>query len=91
MYGYLIGADPAGNSLLSAGGPGESQTLFVYQLKSDGAPLLSDEGEYLEPVNGYLHPGTTYHLQIPVFEPNGFADIEIAEMQLASNSQADLI
>ena len=91
VYGYLIGADPAGNSLLSAGGPGESQTLFVYQLKSDGAPLLSDEAQYLEPVNGYLHPGTTYHLQIPVFEPNGFADIETAELQLASNSQADLI
>ena len=91
VYGYLIGADPAGNSLLSAGGPGESETLFVYQLKSDGAPLLSDEGEYLEAVNGYLHPGTKYHLQIPVYEPNGFADIETAEMQLASNSQADLI
>ena len=91
VYGYLIGADPAGNSLLSAGGPGESQTLFVYQLKSDGAPLLNDEGEYLQPVNGYLHPSTTYNLQIPIFEPNGFADIETAEMQLASNSQADLI
>ncbi len=91
VYGYLIGADPAGNSLLSAGGPGESQTLFVYQLKSDGAPILSEEGEFLEPVNGYLHPGTRYHLQIPVFEPNGFADIEIAELQLASNSQTDLI
>lgn len=91
VYGYLIGADPAGNTLLSAGGPGEAQTLFVYQLKSDGAPLLSDEGEFLEQVNGYLHPGTRYHLQIPVFEPNGFADIEIAELQLASNSQADLI
>ena len=91
VYGYLIGADPAGNSLLSAGGPGESQTLFVYQLKSDGAPILSEEGEFLEPVNGYLHPSTRYHLQIPVFEPNGFADIEIAELQLASNSQTDLI
>jgi len=91
VYGYLIGADPAGNQLLSAGGPGVAQSLFVYQLKSDGAPLLSDNGQFLEPTNGYLHPGTKYHLQIPVFEPNGYADIETAELQLASNSQVDLI
>jgi len=91
VYGYLIGADPAGNQLISAGGPGVTQSLFVYQLKSDGAPLLTDNGQYLEPTNGYLHPGTTYHLQIPIFEPNGYADIESGELQLASNSQADLI
>ena len=91
VYGYLIGADPAGNALTNNGAPGTEQTLFVYQLKTDGAPLLSEEGVFETENLGYLHPGTDYTLRMPLFEPNGHADIETAEIQLASNSQTDLM
>ena len=51
VYGYLIGADPAGNALTNNGAPGTEQTLFVYQ-QDRWCPTLSEEG--VETEIGYL-------------------------------------
>jgi len=86
VHGYLNGGDPAGN--LIEGGAFDTP-LFVYQLKRDGAPLLSGEGGFIDGTHVYLHPSIHYELTLPIFEPNGVSDIDHILFELASNSAID--
>jgi hypothetical protein len=86
VHGYLNGGDPAGN--LIEGGAFDTP-LFIYQLKRDGAPLLSGEGGFLDGTHDYLHPSINYEMSVPIFEPNGISDIDHISFELASNSAID--
>ena len=94
VAGYVVGADPAGNSIVDGGSANESSQLFTYQVLPDGPPLLPGEGGFLGTVDGkmsYLHPGVDYEFGLHIVEPNGWADIGELRLQLASNSVTDTL
>ena len=91
---YVIGADPAGNSITDGGSSGESSQLFTYQVLPDGPPLLPGQGGFANAPDGrqsYLHPGVDYEFGLHIIEPNGWADIGSLRLQLASNSVTDTL
>ncbi|MDG1525008.1 MAG: hypothetical protein P8Q90_02940, partial [Candidatus Thalassarchaeaceae archaeon] len=91
---YVVGADPAGNTITDGGAPGESSQLFTYQVLPDGPPLLPGEGGFAGSPDGrqsYLHPGVDYEFGLHIVEPNGWADIGDLRLQLASNSVTDTL
>ena len=94
VAGYVVGADPAGNSIVDGGSANESSQLFTYQVLPDGPPLLPGEGGFVGTVDGkmsYLHPGVDYEFGLHIVEPNGWADIGELRLQLASNSVTDTL
>ena len=94
VSGYVVGADPAGNSITDGGTSGESSQLFTYQVLPDGPPLLPGEGGFASSPDGrlsYLHPGVDYEFGLHISEPNGWADIGELRLQLASNSVTDTL
>ena len=94
VAGYVVGADPAGNSITDGGSSGESSQLFTYQVLPDGPPLLPGEGGFANSADGrmsYLHPGVDYEFGLHIIEPNGWSDIGELRLQLASNSVSDTL
>ncbi len=94
VAGYVVGADPAGNSVVDGGSANESSQLFTYQVLPDGPPLIPGEGGFVNAVGGklsYLHPGVDYEFGLHIVEPNGWADIGELRLQLASNSVSDTL
>ena len=94
VSGYVVGADPAGNSVIDGGSAEESSQLFTYQVLPDGPPLLPGEGGFAGTTDGklsYLHPGVDYEFGLHIVEPNGWSDIGELRLQLASNSVTDTL
>ena len=94
VAGYVVGADPAGNTVTDGGSSAESSQLFTYQVLPDGPPLLPGEGGFANSPDGrqsYLHPGVDYEFGLHIVEPNGWADIGELRLQLASNSVTDTL
>ena len=92
VAGYIVGADPAGNTIVDGGNANESSQLFTYQVLPDGPPLLPGEGGFANAPNGrqsYLHPGVDYEFGLHIIEPNGWSDIGELRLQMASNSVTD--
>jgi hypothetical protein len=91
---YVVGADPAGNSITDAGTSAHGNQLFTYQVLADGPPTLPAEGGFEGAPDGqlsYLHPGVDYSFGLHIVEPNGWSDIGDLRLQLASNSVTDTL
>ena len=57
--------------------------LFMYQILSDGTPLIDSDGfEWDGGRRAWLHPGQTYGLNISFTELNGFSDVEEISVSL---------
>ena len=64
--------------------------LFMYQILSDGTPLIDSDGfEWDGGRRAWLHPGQTYGLNISFTELNGFSDVEEISVSLADNIASD--
>lgn len=84
IRGWLDVADAAGNAMLGSGS--FEAPLFNVLIDNDGAPQLGStppawhiEGEV------WLHPGEDNHLSVPVWDMNGVTDLEVIQIDLASN------
>ena len=65
VAGYVIGSDPAGHPIVGGGSDVMDDHLFMYQILSDGAPLVDTGGfEWEGGRRAWLHPGQTYGLNI---------------------------
>ena len=75
---------------LDGGSDSVDDHLFMYQIMSDGAPLIASDGfEWEEGRKAWLHPGQTYGLNLSFTENNGIADIREIEISLADNIASD--
>jgi len=90
VAGYLVGSDPAGNTIVGGGNELNNSHLFIYQLMTDEAPHITREGAMWGggPRN-WLHPSPTYSLVIPFTEDNGYSDVDQVTLNLAGNSVQD--
>ena len=62
----------------------------MYQIMSDGAPLVDTGGfEWEGGRRAWLHPGQTYGLNISFTESNGISDVEEISVSLADNIVSD--
>ena len=88
VQGWLSVADGAGNVMVEGGSA--STPLFNIQIRSDGTPQLGTEFDLMwgEHEDGWLHPGESNILQIPIWDRNGVTDIESIELNLGS-TEAD--
>ena len=85
VAGYIVGSDPAGNTLAYGGDYTEQGLLFTYQLKVDEAPSIDkSQASWGGGERSWLHPATTYSLLIPFSESNGYADVSSVELSLAT-------
>ena len=91
VAGYVVGTDPAGNPIVGGGGPQPDEHLFMYQLETDGSPVIVEGVGYKGGQKAWLHPGNTYTLEIPLQEPNGLSDIQQVVIELAGNAQVDTL
>mgnify|MGYP001257666834 FL=1 len=94
VTGFVVGADPAGNSITEGGSSNASAQLFTYQVLPDGPPIILGDGGFASSVDGrlsYLHPGVDYEFALHIQEPNGWSDIDDLRLQLASNSITDTL
>ena len=85
VAGYLIGADVAGNELEMGGSSIENQQLFTYQVKPDGAPLLTEDGaKWLVDSSSasFRNPMMFYSMSFPINEPNGLSDLDLISLNL---------
>ncbi len=90
VAGYVIGSDPSGQVLLGGGSGLTDDHLFMYQISSDGVPLVANDGfEWTQGRRAWLHPGQTYGLNISFTELNGISDVESIEVSLADNIVSD--
>ena len=90
VAGYVLGEDPSGHTILDGGSDSVDDHLFMYQIMSDGAPLIASDGfEWEEGRKAWLHPGQTYGLNLSFTEKNGIADIREVEISLADNIASD--
>ena len=86
VAGYVIGSDPSGHILLEGGSEMVDGHLFMYQISTDGVPLIDSDGfEWTEGRRAWLHPGQTYGLNISFTELNGISDVSEIEVSLADN------
>ena len=84
VQGWLNVADGAGNQMIEGGSI--TTPLFNIQIRSDGTPALGTEydlmwGQYGD---GWLHPGESQLLQIPLWDRNGVTDIASIELDIGS-------
>ena len=90
VAGYVIGSDPAGHLIVGGGSEVMDDHLFMYQIMSDGAPLVDTGGfEWEGGRRAWLHPGQTYGLNISFTESNGISDVEEISVSLADNIVSD--
>ncbi len=84
VQGWLSVSDGAGNIMVEGGSA--STPLFNIQIRSDGTPSLGTEFDLIWGQNGdgWLHPGESNILQIPIWDGNGVSDIESIELNLGS-------
>ena len=62
----------------------------MYQVLRDIAPnILGNEVYYSDGAHSWLHPETSYTLNVPLEEGNGISDLSSVRIELASNSQDD--
>ncbi len=91
VAGYVDGADAAGNLVTRGGSEQYDDQMFIYQLASDGAPLVTGQGGLTGGSRQWLHPSTTYEMSISFEEPNGVSDLDDVRFELASNSIIDTL
>jgi len=90
VAGYVVGMDPSGQPLMGGGSDMVDDHLFMYQIMSDGAPLVDSDGfEWDGGPRAWLHPGQSYGLNVPFTEPNGVSDLEEIQISLADNIVSD--
>ncbi|MAE38649.1 MAG: hypothetical protein CL969_03320 [Euryarchaeota archaeon] len=90
VAGYLVGSDPAGNTIVGGGNELNNSHLFIYQLMTDEAPHITREGAmWGDGPRNWLHPTSTYSLVIPFSEDNGYSDVDQVTLNLAGNSVQD--
>lgn len=90
VAGYVIGSDPAGHQIVGGGSDMIDDHLFMYQILSDGIPLVNSEGfEWDGGRRAWLHPSQTYGLNISFTELNGLSDVEEISVSLADNIVSD--
>ena len=90
VAGYVVGAGQSGYELLEGGSDMIDDHLFMYQILSDGVPLIDSDGfEWVGERRAWLHPGQTYGLNVSFTELNGISDIEQIEVSLADNIASD--
>ena len=90
VAGYVLGSDSSGNPLVGGGSEMIDDHLFMYQILSDGSPMVDSDGfEWEGGRRAWLHPGQTYGLNISFTEVNGLSDVEEIMVLLASNTMSD--
>lgn len=90
VAGYVVGSDPSGHELLGGGSDSVDGHLFMYQILSDGSPLIHSEGfEWQTGRRAWLHPGQTYGLNVSFTELNGLSDVNQIQVSLADNIVSD--
>jgi hypothetical protein len=90
VAGYVAGSDPSGLAIKSGGSDHIGQFLFMYQINIDGAPDVDDGTfSWQHGRSAWLHPSQEYTLDINFEEPNGVSDLDLIEVELASNIQSD--
>ena len=89
IAGWLEVFDPAGHQLPDSGS--EESPLFIIQFGPDGAPTIMEDGLGWTHSDSWLHPGQNYSMQIPIQDVNGYGDIESVIIDLASDSNENLI
>ena len=84
VQGWLNVADGAGNQMIEGGSI--TTPLFNIQIRSDGTPALGTEYELMwgQYGDGWLHPGESQLLQIPLWDRNGVTDIASIELDIGS-------
>ena len=84
VQGWLNVADGAGNQMIEGGSV--TTPLFNIQIRSDGTPALGTEYELMwgQYGDGWLHPGESQLLQIPLWDRNGVTDIASIELDIGS-------
>ena len=91
VAGYVIGSDSSGHPIVGGGSEMMDDHLFMYQIMSDGAPLVDTGGfEWEGGRRAWLHPGQTYGLNISFTESNGISDVEEISVSLADNIVSDV-
>ena len=90
VAGYVTGNDPSGHPLVGGGSDMVDDHLFMYQILSDGSPVIDGEGfEWDGEKRAWLHPGQTYSLNISFTELNGLSDVEEISVSLGDNIASD--
>jgi hypothetical protein len=89
LAGWLEVFDPAGHPMPNSGSI--EAPLFIIRFGPDGAPIIIDEGLGWTHSDQWLHPGQNYSMLIPIRDANGYGDIESVEIDMASNTNEDLI
>ena len=90
VAGYVTGNDPSGHPLVGGGSDMLDDHLFMYQILSDGSPVINGEGfEWDGEKRAWLHPGQTYSLNVSFTELNGLSDVEEISVSLGDNIASD--
>ena len=90
VAGYLVGSDPAGNTVIGGGSELNNSHLFIYQLMTDEAPkIIRDGATWNDGPRDWLHPSPIYSITIPFEEENGYSDVSQVTLNLAGNSVED--
>lgn len=90
VAGYVTGVDPSGHELLGGGSDTLDDHLFMYQIMSDGNPLVDSDGfEWVGEKRAWLHPNQEYELEISFTEVNGLSDVQEIVVSLADNIMSD--
>ena len=90
VAGYLMGSDPAGNTVIGGGSELNNSHLFIYQLMTDEAPqIIRDGATWNGGPRDWLHPSPIYSIKIPFEEENGYSDVSQVTLNLAANSAQD--
>ena len=89
LSGWLEVADPAGHLMPDAGS--SNSPLFTIKFGPDGAPEIMDEGLGWQHQGNWLHPEQEYSLAIPLKDVNGYGDISAVEIDLAADSNENLL
>lgn len=92
VVGYVNGTDPAGNSLVDGGSQALGDHLFMYQVIPDGIPIIGSQSlAWKDSRHAWLHPGQKMSLGLDLIEPNGASDVDLIEIELASNILDDVM
>lgn len=83
LSAWLEVSDDAGNLM---DGGNFDEPLFNVMISDDGSPRIPvDEISWNRPSPVWIHPAEVANLSIPVYDINGYADIEMIELDLSSN------
>ena len=89
ISGWLEVIDPAGHALPNSGS--EESPLFIIKFGEDGAPVILDDNVGWLGDSTWFHPGDEYLFRVPITDVNGQGDIEEVVIDLAADSEENLI